>query len=89
MNTIPLPSPLPSPFHDLRWNAQQLADAVPLRLHALFAEGMPFPGAPFASAPFASPLFPAANDTRAPAPRRWSQGYACRRDLPARIRIHN
>ena len=77
MNTVPLPSPLPSPFDALRWNAQDLADAVPLRLHALFADGMP--GLPL----------PAANDTRAPAPRRWSQAYARRRDLPARIRIHN
>ena len=76
MNTVPLPS-LQSPFEALRWNAQELADAVPLRLHALFADGLP------------APSVPAANDTRAPTPRRWSQAYACRRDLPARIRIHN
>jgi len=77
MNTAPLTSPLQSPFDALRWNAQELTDAVPLRLHALFADGVP------------GPSLPAANDTRAPAPRRWSQAYACRRDLPARIRIHN
>ena len=83
MNTVqlpvPLPSPLQSPFEALHWSAQDLADAVPLRLHALFADGLPFPGLP---------VF-AANDTRAPAPRRWFQAYARRRDLPARIRIHN
>ena len=79
MSTMPLPSPLQSPFDALRWNAQELADAVPLRLHALFADGVPF----------TSPALPAANDVRATAPRRWHQGYLRPRDLPARIRIHN
>ena len=79
MKTVPLSSPLSSPFDRLRWNARELADAVPLRLHALFADGLVFAGS----------NHPAANDTRASAPRPWSQAYACRRDLPARIRIHN
>ena len=79
MNTVLLSSPLSSPFDHLRWNARELADAVPLRLHALFADGLAFPDS----------NHPAANDTRAPASRRWSQGYLRRRDLPARIRIHN
>lgn len=84
MNTIPLSSPLQSPFHDLRWNAQQLADAVPPRLHALFADGVLGQGV------LAQGMsLPAANDVRAPAPRRWSQAYACRRDLPALVRIRN
>lgn len=26
-----------SPFHNLHWNSQELADAVPLRLHELYA----------------------------------------------------
>ena len=41
MNTVPLSSSLQSPFDHLRWNARELADAVPLRLHALFADGLP------------------------------------------------
>ena len=64
---------LRSPFDALCWNAQDLADAVPLRLHALFADGLP----------------PPANDARVAAARRWHQGYLRRRDLPALVRIHN
>jgi len=64
---------LRSPFETLHWNAQDLADAVPLRLHALFADGLP----------------PPANDARVAAARRWHQGYLRRRDLPALVRIHN
>ena len=67
------PDSLRSPFEALRWNAEDLADAVPLRLHALFADGLP----------------PPANDARVSAPRRWHQGYLRRRDLPALVRIHN
>ena len=67
------PASLRSPFDALRWNAQDLADAVPLRLHVLFADGLPLP----------------ANDARVAAPRRWHQGYLRRRDLPALVRIHN
>ena len=64
---------LRSPFDALHWNAEDLADAVPLRLHALFADGLP----------------PPANDARVAAARRWHQGYLRRRDLPALVRIHN
>ena len=67
------PDSLRSPFDALHWNAQDLADAVPLRLHALFADGLP----------------PPANDARVAAARRWHQGYLRRRDLPALVRIHN
>ena len=67
------PDSLRSPFEALHWNAQDLTDAVPLRLHALFANGLPLP----------------ANDARAAAPHRWHQGYLRRRDLPALVRIHN
>ena len=74
MNTSPLPTPTPCPFEALHWNARELADAVPPRLHALFADGLPLP---------------AANDARPPAPRRWHQGYLLRPDLPALLRIHN
>ena len=69
-----LPAFLQSPFDALRWNAQDLADAVPLRLHALFADGVPAV---------------AANEARIGAPRRWHQGYLRQRELPARIRIRN
>ena len=79
--TLPAAQPhaLRTPFHDLRWSPRELADAVPLRLHApalhvLFADGLPPP---------------AANDVRVAAPRRWRGGYLSRRDLPARLRIHN
>ena len=67
------PHSLRSPFDALHWNAQDLADAVPLRLHALFADGLPLP----------------ANDARVAAPHRWHQGYLRRCDLPALVRIHN
>ena len=67
------PTSLRSPFDALHWNAQDLADAVPLRLHALFADGLPLP----------------ANDARLATPRRWHQGYSRRCDLPALVRIHN
>ena len=69
----PASASLRSPFDALRWNAQDLADAVPLRLHVLFAGGLPLP----------------ANDARATASRRWHQGYLRRCDLPALVRIHN
>ena len=74
MSTFPAPTVLQSPFETLRWSAQDLADAVPLRLHALFADGGPAE---------------AANAARLVVPRRWHQGYVRQRDLPARIRIHN
>ena len=68
-----------TPFHDLRWSPRELADAVPLRLHAprlhaLFADGVPPPPA---------------NDAPPPPPRQWRQGYLRRRDLPALLRIHS
>ena len=37
MSTFPAPTVLQSPFETLRWSAQDLADAVPLRLSELFA----------------------------------------------------
>lgn len=64
---------LRSPFEALRWNAHDLADAVPLRLHVLFADGLPLP----------------ANDARVAGSRRWQQAYLRRCDLPALVRIHN
>ena len=50
-----------------------IARPLLLRLHALFADGLPLP----------------ANDARVAAPHRWHQGYLRRRDLPALVRIHN
>jgi len=73
-SSLPVPDILQSPFQALRWNAQDLADAVPLRLHALFADGVPDV---------------AANAARLAAPHRWHQGYLRQCDLPPRIRIHN
>ena len=74
MSNFHAPAALQSPFETLHWSAQDLADAVPLRLNALFADGMPVV---------------AANAARLAAPRRWHQGYLRQRDLPARVRIHN
>lgn len=72
--TLPVAQPaLRSPFDDLRWSPRELADAVPLRLHTLFAEGLP----------------PPANDAPPAPPRHWRQGYLRRGDLPALLRIHN
>ena len=59
----------------LHWNADQLADAVPLRLHALF---------PFDAAHDDSSV-PAAN--RESRRTRRTVAYAAPRPLPARFRI--
>jgi len=71
MNASPAPAVLHSPFEALHWSAQDLADAVPQRLHVLFADGLPLP----------------ANDPRMPAARAWQGGYLRRRDLPAHVRV--
>jgi hypothetical protein len=58
----------------IHWSAQDLADAVPLRLHELFeVAGLP------ARAGNAGRLVPS--------PRRWRAGYAAVAPLPPRFRI--
>lgn len=59
--------------HNLRWTAQQLADAVPLRLHELYAITVDGPG------------HPAANG--AGVPRRPRPPYVGRSPLPPRFRV--
>lgn len=63
------------PFR-LHWTAQDLAEAVPLRLHELFAFDARRDG----------PLSPSANAQPHRGRRHW--GYACLAALPAYFRIH-